>query len=51
MHSKVNGEESSWQAEEPQVQVNGWQQKDKLDVTASGRRNCIVQKDNPPSRR
>ena len=38
----VNGVYSSWQAEEPTTMVNGWQQTDKLDVTASGRRDCVV---------
>ena len=46
----VNGEASSWQADEP-FKVNGWQQISKLEATADGRRNRIALVGNPSSRR
>ena len=46
----VNGEASSWQADEP-FKVNGWQQISKLEATADGRGNRIALVGNPSSRR
>ena len=46
----ANGEDSSWQADEP-LKVNGWRQISKLEATADGRVNRIALAGNPSSRR